>query len=101
VLGGDHGDEVAPNDPYVLAQLGQLRRRRGQFESAIDVLNRAVALNPRLAAAYYDLALSHTVLRQWDRAQPAIEHATALRPDNEEFQKLQRMLRNPEQLVIT
>jgi tetratricopeptide (TPR) repeat protein len=96
----DRAVQIAPNDAHVLGQLGQLRRQRGQFESAIEVLARAVALNPRLAGAYYDLALSYTVLRQWDAAQRAIEQAVALQPENIEFQKLHRMLQNPEQLVI-
>jgi tetratricopeptide (TPR) repeat protein len=97
--------ELAPDDPRVLSLLGQVRRQRGDYVGAIDVLSRALALRPVMAeaylpGAYYELALSHTVLRQWEAAQQAIAQAVALAPEDAEIVKLHRVLEHPEHLII-
>ncbi len=49
----------SPNNPYVLFQVGVLREATGDMSGAIQVLKRAVTINPKYANAHYFLAVAY------------------------------------------
>jgi tetratricopeptide (TPR) repeat protein len=63
----------APTQPAAELGLGRIAAARGQHETAIAHLERAVALFPEWGAAYYALALSYRALGRRGDAQRALE----------------------------
>src|SRR5207248_3677367 len=60
---------IAPDQPDALHFLGVLESQRGQHEAGLALMARAIAINPRNAAAQYNRA---NVLRDMGRHQDAI-----------------------------
>jgi predicted O-linked N-acetylglucosamine transferase (SPINDLY family) len=72
----------APDQPDALHFLGVLETQRGRHEAGIDLMGRAIAINPRNPAAQYNRA---NALRDMGRAEDAIkgyDAALAIKPDN-------------------
>jgi tetratricopeptide (TPR) repeat protein len=67
---GDNGE--------LLAQLGYLYTQVGRYRDGLAVDRRLVALRPRDAIAYYNLACSHSRLKQATRAFGALRMALEL-----------------------
>ncbi len=53
----------------------------GNYEEAIEVLNRALAAHPKNPEIYNQLGLSHTSLKQFQKALAAYQQTLQLRPD--------------------
>jgi tetratricopeptide (TPR) repeat protein len=66
------------DDNELLAQLGYLYTRVGRYRDGLAVDRRLVALRPRDPIAYYNLACSHSRLKQFGRAFTAIRRAIEL-----------------------
>jgi tetratricopeptide (TPR) repeat protein len=49
----DRANAAAPSDARVLYEMGATRYQQQQWQPAIDLLTRALGINPRLAYAYY------------------------------------------------
>jgi tetratricopeptide (TPR) repeat protein len=62
----------------ILAQLGLLYTRAGRHRDALAIDRRLVALRPRDATAFYNLACSHALLKQLTRAFAALKKAVEL-----------------------
>jgi len=72
----------APDHPDALHFLGVLEAQRGRHEAGVALMERAVAINPRNAAAQYNRA---NVLRDMGRSAEAIaayDAALLINPDN-------------------
>jgi len=62
----------------LLSQLGYLYTRSGQYRDGLAVDRRLVALRPRDPISYYNLACSHSRLKQATRAFAALRRAIEL-----------------------
>lgn len=60
--------------------LGLLCSQQGQFEAAIDHIERALAQRPELADAWYHLGDAQARLQRWNDAQRSFERAAASNP---------------------
>jgi len=76
-----HGAEAGlPNDPQLLALIGYTHRRLGNWQEAVDYLERAVALNPHDLYDGNQLCLFLLSLRRYGRALELAQHYAALLP---------------------
>jgi tetratricopeptide (TPR) repeat protein len=66
--------------PRVLYKLAFARYHEGKGVAAIDALNRAIALDPRFAEAYYLLGLCERDAQHPDAARAALEQSIELNP---------------------
>jgi tetratricopeptide (TPR) repeat protein len=73
--------KVAPNHPVATLLLGIARRRGGDAQAALQVLQPLSASQPKWAAAHYELALALGDADQPDEALAALRRAVALRPN--------------------
>ncbi len=61
--------------------LGTIALQSGRLAEGIDLLTRAVAIDPRHAALHSNLAFAFNALRRFDEALASAEQALALQPD--------------------
>ena len=71
---------VDENDPEALAIAGRMTGLSGDFEAAIEMVDRAVALNPNSAEAWYRRGITYRQARQSEEAVRSIERAIRLSP---------------------
>ncbi len=64
-----------------LRLLGALSYQKGNDFRAIELLKRAIRINPHLASAYLDLGNALQRTRQWEMAEACYDAAIALEPD--------------------
>jgi len=83
---------LEPGNAQVLSGLGEVYRRRGEYERAVPLLRQARAHNPTLAIPAYGLALSLAALGQWQAAQAEAQEAVRLRPGHAQFEKAARAI---------
>jgi len=82
-----------PNNPVTFFQLGLLRYSLGKFPSAIQALERAVAINDVYANARYFLGLSYWQTKQGAKALAQFEKVRETNPDNAELTSIIENLR--------
>ncbi len=70
-----------PNRPDALHLLGVIAAQIGQTEAAIDLVQRAIAVNPAVAEYHNDLGNALRDKRQLDEAAAAFRQALRLKPD--------------------
>jgi len=70
-----------PGDASLLAGLGYVARRLGQWDEALAKLGRAFVLDPRNAELAIGVADTLMALRRYDEAAPFIEEALSLAPN--------------------
>ena len=70
-----------PNQPDAFRLLGILSRQQGDLNRSLDLLKRAVAVNPAFAEAQHDLGLTWSELADYPQAIEAFRSAIALVPD--------------------
>ena len=70
-----------PGDLETLARLGSTLRAAGRIVEAIDCFRRVLALNPKLAEAWYNLANAQAAHGALADAAESYRRALALRPD--------------------
>lgn len=69
-------------DPVVAIDLGWLLQRRGEFEEALQWLDRAEALNPDLSALWHTRGLVQYRLKQWEEAEASLIEALRIQVNN-------------------
>ncbi len=74
-----------PGDAEVLAAIGFVRRRMGEWNEALEMLGMAFELDPRSAQLSISLADTLSATRDHEGAGPFIDRAIALAPDQAEF----------------
>ncbi len=72
---------LRPNDVESIEGMGYIRRRQGAFERSTDLLERALALDPKSHKIAFNLSLSFSVLRNHERAERYADLAIKLAPD--------------------
>jgi tetratricopeptide (TPR) repeat protein/SAM-dependent methyltransferase len=61
--------------------LGVLAQQSAHHEAALDLISRAIALNPRVPEFHYNIGLAYGALGRFDEAAAHNRRAVALRPD--------------------
>jgi tetratricopeptide (TPR) repeat protein len=73
-----------PGNVEVMAGISFVRRRKGQWQQAVEMLKKAFVLDPRDARLAYTIGETHYALRQYGLAVPYLDRAAALAPDQDE-----------------
>ena len=76
--------QLAPQDPVIALQLGQMLAAAGQDEQAIPILQRALELDPNSTAAAYQLGLALQRTDNSKDAIPLLQRAATADPKNAE-----------------
>ncbi len=87
-------DRVLKRDPHhagALAGMGRLKFEQKEYEQAVDLLEKAVAVNGGLREAHYYLGMSYARVNRKDDSEK--ELAIASRLEHEEVEQHQNMLR--------
>ena len=71
-------EEIDANDSEIWLTTAWVRRRQGDFEAALQLLERDLALNPRDANAVVGLGETYGTLRRYAEGEAAFERAIAL-----------------------
>jgi len=71
-----------PNDPLIFNTLGQVLRLTGRYEDATQAFQHALKLDSRLAGTWFNLALVHAALSQFDQGIAALRTALQLAPEH-------------------
>jgi len=71
-----------PNDADALHLLGVIEFQRGNPPVAIDLISRAIKLDPGKASFYANLGLAYRDLKRFDEALACYERALAIKPDD-------------------
>lgn len=77
--------KVLANDPThfdALQLLGLLKQQQGQHNIAIELLNRAITINPNFYAVYVNLAAAYSDLNDYEEALKNHDIALTLQPNN-------------------
>ncbi len=74
-----------PGSAEVLAGIGFVRRRMGEWDLALEMLREAFELDPRSARLAISLADTLRATRDYEGAAPFIDKAIGLAPDQAEF----------------
>jgi TolB-like protein/Tfp pilus assembly protein PilF len=69
-----------PNESEVYLSIGAIQRRQGKWAESTANLEKAVSLNPKDIWALQNLAFNYQMLRNFDKANEAIDRALALDP---------------------
>lgn len=77
--------EGQPGNVEVLAGIGYVRRRLGQWNEALEILKQAFELDPRNAERAVRVAETHYAMRQYEPAVPYFERAVTMAPDQPQF----------------
>ena len=80
----EHALTVAPDNPVVLTLLGALELDAGELDGAREHLEAAVALQPRLVKAHYNLGSAHLAAGDEAAAEAAFGRVLALAPEHSE-----------------
>jgi len=71
-----------PNDPLIFNTLGQVLRRTGRLDDAMQAFQHALKLDSRLAGTWFNLALVHGALSEFEQAIAALRNVLRLAPDH-------------------
>ena len=69
---------------------GTIRTKLNDLEKARDDFTAAISIDNTRAGAYYERARIESILEEYDKAKTDIEKATALSPDNWEYDALKK-----------
>jgi tetratricopeptide (TPR) repeat protein len=75
-------EKLAPSDPDVLYQLGRLRTTEGAGEQGLAYLDRAIAVDPNMAAAWFFKGEALASLGRLEDADAAWREAIAIAPQD-------------------
>lgn len=73
--------EHEPANEHALQLLGVINIERKQFEKAVELIERAIAINPKVAVYHHNIAAGYRVLGAFDRAEHHYQCAIRLQPD--------------------
>jgi serine/threonine-protein kinase len=105
---------LQPSNAQVFLQIGNVRRRQGEFDASIASYRRSAELNPRSHNAWFNLGETQLFTRQYDEAGQHLERVTELAPEflegwvqrarlaisaNNDTDEARRMIRSAEDLI--
>ena len=71
---------IQPSNAWVHLQLGNIRRRQGQWEQAVREYERAGEFDPRFHIIWFNIGHLYLHTRQYDQAEPFLDRAITLQP---------------------
>jgi serine/threonine-protein kinase len=71
-----------PNNSRILEYIGYIRRRQGNFEAAVDNLEKAFELNPQALNLLWELGKTYRGLRRYPEAERYYDRCISLAPDH-------------------
>ncbi|MGH8154102.1 MAG: tetratricopeptide repeat protein [Rhodanobacteraceae bacterium] len=74
--------KARPNDAGALEARGFVLRRQGNFDTAIEALQQALARDPRNTELSFELGVTYMMISRYTEAEAALQHALALDPGN-------------------
>ncbi|MGK7891867.1 MAG: tetratricopeptide repeat protein [Leptolyngbyaceae cyanobacterium] len=72
---------IAPDNPQILAALGELYKRQGQYDEALVALQQAQVLDPENAAIFFEIGTVHFRQERYQQAATALEEGLGLTPN--------------------
>jgi TolB-like protein len=69
---------IRPNDPEIMQHVGWVLRRLGRWDEAIDLLDRAIQLDPRNASLIWNQGLNNYQLRRYGTGRSQFEIGISL-----------------------
>jgi len=75
--------QISPNSAAALVNIGFVLRRQGQWQQAIDYMNRSLVLDPRNVNTLSNLGWSNASLRQYGQAEVLLRRALAISPGDQ------------------
>jgi tetratricopeptide (TPR) repeat protein len=69
-----------PNHPGALHLLGVIRQHQGRHDEALDLIGRAIAVNPAKAVYHNNYGAASLSLERFDEAEASFHRALAIRP---------------------
>ncbi len=79
---------IDPTNPAIFFQLGLLKYNVGDFNGAIQALEKATSMTPDYANAKYFLGLSYEITKQHDKAVLQFQDLARTNPDNAEVKAI-------------
>ncbi|CAN5913696.1 serine/threonine-protein kinase [soil metagenome] len=71
---------IQPSNAWVYLQLGNIRRRQGQWLQAIQEYEKAGEFDPRFHVIWFNIGHVRLHIREYDQAEPLFERALTLQP---------------------
>lgn len=87
---------LLPGNPSVMEAMGNIERRRGAFEKAVEYMRQALVLDPRNTELLGNYALTLVELRRFDEAHAVADQALDVIPDDPSMVTLQIFTRQAE-----
>jgi len=84
--------QTLPNNPEILELTGYILRRRGKSEEGLQVIQRALDLDPRNFYTLQQIALSYAYLRRYPEEAAVIDRAIAVKPDDVETRVTRKLV---------
>ena len=75
------GRRQEPGNPDLLSAMGQVERRRGKWDHAVDLFEEALRIDPRSAVRARDLGETYLSVRRYADAERLLDRAIQLAPD--------------------
>ena len=75
------GRRQEPGNPDLLSAMGQVERRRGEWDHAVDLFEEALRIDPRSAVRARDLGETYLSVRRYADAERLLDRAIQLAPD--------------------
>lgn len=72
--------QIAPGNPQILATLGELYNRQGEYEQAVDILSQARVLEPENPAILFELGTAYLRQEQYSQAVTLLEEGLEISP---------------------
>lgn len=73
--------EIEPGNALVHRQIGNVRRRQGEWDATIESYERAGELDPRNHLVWFNMGETYLHIRQYEEAERYLTRATTLAPD--------------------
>ena len=74
--------ESRPSAGRIVYAMGNVRRRQGRWQEALELQTRAASLDPLSTQSWYNLALTMRALHRYDEAEAALNRGLAAVPDD-------------------
>ncbi|MFQ6052263.1 MAG: protein kinase [Candidatus Hydrothermarchaeota archaeon] len=73
--------EKQPKNSEILAYIGYVHRRKGNFSQTISYLEKALEIDPRSSLTAYNIGVTYSLIRNYKEAEHFFKKAISLSPD--------------------